>query len=62
MIQKYIQQAQAGQYTPDIAALLLDVDEEKLKEMKAAVASGSTQDSSEPVADINNLPNMVGGC
>lgn len=62
MIQKYIQEAQTGQFTADIAALLLDVDEEKLKEMKAAVASGNAQDPSQPAADVNNLPNMVGGC
>ena len=63
MIQRYIQETQTGQYTPDIASLLLDIDEEKLKEMKAAVASsGNQQSSSEPAASINDLPSMVGGC
>jgi len=63
MIQRYIQEAQTGQYTPDIAALLLEVDEKKLKEMKAAVASqGNTQSSNGVAANIKDLPSMVGGC
>ena len=63
MIQRYIQETQSGQYTPDIAALLLDVDEQKLKEMKAAVASQeNTQGSSDTTASIQDLPSMVGGC
>jgi hypothetical protein len=62
MIQKYIQETQTGQYTPDIAALLLDVDENKLKEMKAAVASSGNQQGSDVAASINELPSMVGGC
>lgn len=63
MIQKYIQESQSGQYTPDIASLLLDVDEKKLKSMKAAVASsGNAQSSSDTSSNINNLPSMVGGC
>ena len=63
MIQKYIQQSQTGQYTPDIAALLLDVDEKKLKEMKSAVASqGNKQSSNNVAANVNDLPSMVGGC
>ncbi|MBI2658294.1 hypothetical protein HYX08_06410 [Candidatus Woesearchaeota archaeon] len=62
MIQKYIQETQTGQYTPDIASLLLDVDEEKLKEMKAAVASQGNAQNSNTAAGINELPSMVGGC
>ena len=63
MIQRYIQETQTGQYTPDIAALLLDVDEEKLKEMKSSVASDdSASGSSGVVSNIENLPSMVGGC
>lgn len=63
MIQKYIQETQTGQYTADIAALLLDVDEKKLNDMKAAVASGgSQQGSGDTAASVNDLPSMVGGC
>ena len=63
MIKRYVQETQTGQYTPDIAALLLDVDEEKLKDMKAAVASsGSAQSSNDVQASISDLPSMVGGC
>lgn len=63
MIQRYVQETQTGQYTPDIAALLLDVDEKKLKEMKAAVASGGNQQGSwDTAASISDLPSMVGGC
>lgn len=63
MIQRYVEETQTGQYTPDIAALLLDVDEKKLKEMKEAVASqGSAQSSNGAAASINDLPSMVGGC
>ena len=63
MIQRYVQETQTGQYTPDIAALLLDVDEEKLKKMKAAVASsGNQQGSGDTAASISDLPSMVGGC
>ena len=36
MIQRYIEETQTGQYTPDIAALLPEIDDEKLKEMKQA--------------------------
>ena len=62
MIQRYMQEAQTGQYTPDIAALLLDVNEEKLNEMKQAVATGSQQGSGDVAASISDLPSMVGGC
>lgn len=62
MIQKYMQETQTGQYTADIASLLLDVDEEKLKEMKAAVASSGNSQNSNTAAGINELPSMVGGC
>ncbi|MBI2558523.1 hypothetical protein HYW20_04325 [Candidatus Woesearchaeota archaeon] len=63
MIQKYVKEVQTGQYTADISALLLDVDEEKLKEMKQAVASsGSAQGSSGAAQSVDSLPSMVGGC
>src|SRR3989344_3942564 len=39
MVAKYIKESQTGQFSPDIASLLLDVDDEKLAEMKAVVAS-----------------------
>lgn len=61
MIQKYVQETQTGQYTPDIASLLLDVDEKKLKEMKTAVAQ-NTQQGKDTAASISELPSMVGGC
>src|SRR3989338_6043562 len=62
MVAKYIQESQSGQYSPDIASLLLDVDEEKIKEMRAAVASSGSAQSESTVADIDSLPSMVGGC
>ncbi|MEK6983102.1 MAG: hypothetical protein AABX33_00885 [Nanoarchaeota archaeon] len=62
MIQRYIEETQTGQYTPDIAALLLEIDDEKLKEMKQAVASQNTQSSGDVQSSIQELPSMVGGC
>ena len=63
MIQRYVQEAKSGQYSPDIAALLMDVDENKLKELKTSVVStGSSQSSSDVESSINSLPSMVGGC
>lgn len=63
MIQRYIQETQAGQYTPDIASLLLDVDEKKLKGMKSPVASqDNAKSSGNTAASVNDLPSMVGGC
>ena len=62
MIQKYIQETQSGKYTPDIASLLLDVDEKKLGEMKASVASNPKSQNPSTSADISELPSMVGGC
>lgn len=62
MVAKYIQESQSGQYSPDIASLLLDVDEEKIKELKAAVASSGSASSDNAVANIDSLPSMVGGC
>ena len=65
MIQRYIQEAQSGQYTPDIAALLLDTDEIKIKSAAAPIASGSKDSTpastQSTTTDIDNLPNMVGG-
>jgi hypothetical protein len=53
MIQKMTDQIQSGQYTPDIAALLLDVKLPKY---------GANSHSAPVPSDIQNLPSMVGGC
>lgn len=53
MIQKMTDQIQSGQYTPDIASLLLDV---KLPKYGAGGSSAPLP------SDIKNLPSMVGGC
>ncbi|MEK6943513.1 MAG: hypothetical protein AABX00_05610 [Nanoarchaeota archaeon] len=64
MVQKYIAETQSGQFTADIASILLDVDESKLKEMKTTVASSGDQNSAGNGApsSLDNLPGMVGGC
>lgn len=63
MIKKYIQESQTGQYTPDIASLLLDVDESKIKEIKTSASAQNTQSpASDTLANIQDLPDMVGGC
>lgn len=51
MVEKLTQQLGSGQYTPDITALLLRVDEKTLEKLG----------SSAPPA-ISELPGMVGGC
>ena len=53
MIQKMSDQIQSGQYTPDIASLLLDVKLPKY---------GANSQSAPVPSDIKNLPSMVGGC
>jgi hypothetical protein len=53
MIQKMSDQIQSGQYTPDIASLLLNVKLPKYGESSQAAPIPS---------DIKNLPSMVGGC
>lgn len=53
MIQKMTDQIQSGQYTPDIASLLLDV--------KLPKYGANSQPAPVP-SDIQNLPSMVGGC
>ena len=53
MVQKMTDQLQSGQYTPDIAALLLDVKLPKY---------GANNNSAPVPSDIQNLPSMVGGC
>lgn len=53
MIQKMTSQIQSGQYTPDIASLLLDVKLPKY---------GANSHSAPVPSDIQNLPSMVGGC
>ncbi|HLC49964.1 MAG TPA: hypothetical protein VJI97_00885 [Candidatus Nanoarchaeia archaeon] len=63
MVQKYIQETQSGQFTADISSILLDVDEDKLKEMKTTVASSDSQASgNDASASLEDLPGMVGGC
>lgn len=62
MVAKYIQESQTGQYSPDIASLLLDIDEEKMKELKAAVAAGGNAQQDSSASGIESLPSMVGGC
>ena len=53
MVQKTMDQIQSGKYTPDIAALLLDL---KLPKYGA-------NDTKQPTsADLENAPGMVGGC
>ncbi len=55
MVQKMSDQLQSGQYTPDIASLLLDV--------KLPKYNGASNQSSAPLpSDIQNAPSMVGGC
>ena len=62
MVAKYIKESQTGQYTPDISSLLMDIDESKFKEGKTSVAAGNSNTANDVPADLNNLPNMVGGC
>lgn len=52
MVKRFIEQTASGQYTPDIAAILLGVDTSKLGTIKQADISSS----------LNSAPNMVGGC
>lgn len=51
MVAKMQQQLANGQYTPDIAALLLGMDQEQLKKISASAPPAITE-----------MPNMVGGC
>ena len=53
MVQKMSDQLQSGQYTPDIASLLLDVKLPKY---------GANSSAAPVPSDIKNLPSMVGGC
>lgn len=53
MIQKMSTQIQSGQYTPDIASLLLNVKLPKY---------GANSHAAPVPSDIQNLPSMVGGC
>ncbi len=53
MVQKTMDQIQSGNYTPDVAALLLDV---KLPKYGAGDTKAPTP------ANIQNAPGMVGGC
>jgi hypothetical protein len=55
MVQKMSKQLISGSYTPDIAALLLNV---KLPKYDGAASAGSAPLPSE----IENAPGMVGGC
>lgn len=51
MIKKMSEQLQSGNYTPDIASLILDLD----------LSNYSGQDAPLP-SEIKDLPSMVGGC
>lgn len=63
MLQKYIKEAQTGQYNPDIKALLLDADTSNIKSITTPSASNKNiESSSNTVASINDLPSQVGGC
>ncbi len=53
MVQKTMDQIQSGNYTPDIAALLLDI---KLPKYGANDTKAPTS------ADLQKAPDMVGGC
>lgn len=54
-IKKLVKQLQSGEFTPDISALLLDIDVSKLSE--------NLQDGDIPLpSEIKNLPSMAGGC
>ncbi|TSC84232.1 MAG: hypothetical protein G01um101413_527 [Parcubacteria group bacterium Gr01-1014_13] len=53
MVQKTMDQIQSGKYTPDIAALLLDVKLPKY---------GANDIKSPAPSDLENAPGMVGGC
>ncbi len=55
MMNKLVTQLQSGQFTPDISALLLDVDKNKL------LKNAGQGDVPLP-SDINNLPSMAGDC
>lgn len=53
MIKKVGEQMQSGQFTPDVASLLLDINLPKY--------SASSKEAPLP-SDIKDLPGMVGGC
>lgn len=55
MIQKFMEQMQTGEYTTDIASMVMGFDE---KTIQALGGDGSVTLPSE----IENLPGMVGGC
>ena len=54
MIKKTTEQIQSGSYTPDIAALLLDI--------KLPKYDGSKSGTTPVPSDIKDQPDMVGGC
>lgn len=54
MIQKLTEQRQGGQYSPDIAALLLGIN--------LPAVSGAASGNAPLPSSIENLPSMVGGC
>ncbi|MBS3119906.1 hypothetical protein J4475_03720 [Candidatus Woesearchaeota archaeon] len=53
MMTKYIQENQAGQFSPDIAALMLDFE---------GARAGGGQGGQIVPANLQDLPDMVGGC
>ena len=52
MVQRFLEEQKSGQFTPDIAALLIGVDKEKLN---------IGEDVPLP-SNLKDLPGMVGGC
>lgn len=51
MMKRYVEQAESGEYTPDISALLVNTK-----------VSRRAKKSAPSPLDITNLPNMAGGC
>jgi hypothetical protein len=63
MIARYMEQSQTGQYTPDIAGLLLNLDEDAAKKAIESVKTASHGQSTGSLpSSLDNLPSMVGGC
>jgi hypothetical protein len=51
MMKRYIEQSETGEFTPDIAALLVN----------AKVTRNAKNNAPSPL-DTSNLPSMAGGC
>ena len=52
MASRFLEQAQTGKYTPDIASLLIGIDTSKLNIAEASSVTDA----------LANVPSMVGGC